>query len=270
MVEELALILNNYIYGGRKPENFIHDIVFTFFKYEPISMMINDIVLISCDNNYQAAAYDFFSKKININVSMFLRYYYINEEDDIKRRFFYTSLMKSVLHELTHAKQNYILNACQNTLEYLMLKSSVFVLKSDFLNHKKRSELYYFYEMYHDYYPFERDAIINSLNIMNEVAAILHDKYIYLFLEKYNNYHLGKYKLGVCPIERLIKGVRQNDMYKPMFLYESLPFFDEKEILRNVKSLLIDEKERYRWGLYLTPLENYKYGKRIKSFKGKK
>ena len=257
MIKELAWLLEKYIRDDGSAEKFIRETINIYLKYNLIDTMVSDITVVSnAKYSYQTATYNFLTKVINVNAKACS----MNYHDDDKTCF-YVYVMKSVLHELIHARQNFIVNKKPNTLEYLMLRSSIFVLNDEYINHPKRNELHYFYEMYHAYFPFERDAIITSLTIMKRVSSLINDQSISRNLEYYFKCYLDRYNSSLCPMERLIKGIENQKMWAVMFDYKSLPMYHESVYLRNLKSLLISTKERYRWGLYLTPLERYKYGR---------
>lgn len=258
MIEELAGLLEKYIRDGGSAEKFIRETVNIYLKYNQIDTMVSGInIVANAASSYKLAGYDFYTKVIRVNAKACL----MNHLEDYNKTIFYEKIMKCVLHELIHARQNFIVNKKPNTLEYLMLRSSIFVLNDEYINHPKRNELYYFYEMYHAYFPFERDAIITSLTIMKQVSSLINDQFISRNLEYYFKCYLDRYNSSLCPMERLIKGIENQEMWAVMFDYKSLPMYHESVYLRNLKSLLISTKERYRWGLYLTPLEKYKYGR---------
>lgn len=258
MLYDLAYLLEKYINDVGNANNFANEIVKIFLKYNDISSMLNDIKVISSEASiHNIATYNYITKVISLNAKSCLLSYKKNSNQDFNTTKFYVTIMKCVIHELIHAKQNYILKSPANTLEYQMLKSSLFVLDDTYLKHPKRDELRFFYEMYHDFFPFERDAIISSQKIVLECIPLIDNKYILLSLKEDICRCLKGYDNQKSPIERLITGVNQNSKYETMFKYTTLPFYAKKEFQRNILCLSYSTEERYRWGLYLTPLEKY-------------
>ena len=181
MLYDLAYLLEKYINDVGNANNFANEIVKIFLKYNDISSMLNDVKVISSEASiHNIATYNYITKVISLNAKSCLLSYKKNSNQDFNTTKFYVTIMKCVIHELIHAKQNYILKSPANTLEYQMLKSSLFVLDDTYLKHPKRDELRFFYEMYHDFFPFERDAIISSQKIVLECIPLIDNKYILL------------------------------------------------------------------------------------------
>lgn len=260
MLYDLAYLLEKYINDVGNANKFANEIVKIFLKYNDISSMISDVKVISSEASINnIATYNYITKVISLNAKSCLLSYKKNSNQDFNTTKFYVTIMKCVIHELIHAKQNYILNTPtpDNTLEYQMLKNSLFVLDDTYLNHPKRDELRFFYEMYHDFFPFERDAILSSQKMILDCIPLIDNNYILLSLKEDICRCLKGYDNKKSPIERLITGVNQNSKYETMFKYATLPFYAKKEFQRSILSLSYSTEERYRWGLYLTPLEKY-------------
>lgn len=256
MEEELYKIFNSYINNKNYDINKLFNICLKYNKNDYLKKIcIKNEKLVMGPFSYYSVKDKAIFVYINTIIELFNSDKYYDINIDASELVYYT-IFHSLLHEVEHSKQTYLLQKGKNnTLEKELLSSTMLNV-----NEKNARRIILWKDIYTNFYDYmllERLADYKAYKVMNN---ILKDKQEYIKLKYISLYQTKKslmkgYRLHdntvLSPTTTIINKLKDKKFYKPNDKYNSMT----KEQLYN-SFYDYDLKTRYIYGL---PITTYEY-----------
>lgn len=261
MEEELYKIFNSYVNNKSCDINKLFNICLKYNKNDYLKKIcIKRDKIVMGPLSYYSVNDKTIWIYINNIINEFNNKVYFEESVDSYKLFYYT-IFHSLLHEVEHSKQIYLLQKGKNdTLEKELLSATMLNI-----NEKDRKKIIIWKEIYSNFYDYmllERLAEFKSYCFMNNMFK---DKKEYIKLKYFSIYKMK---------ETLINGykIKNNSILSPTITIinklQNRDFYDTNNKYNNIKNTQLnaiysnyDLKTRYLYGLPITTSE-YNYLKK--------